>query len=297
MRPIGKRPTAVRPIAAADPAVYTRSNPEMPATLDEIVQATRTRLIERKRVADRALLQRRAEAHVPRGFRAALERRPGAAIIAELKQASPSKGVIRQHMDVPAIARDYEQAGAAALSVLTEEQFFLGSLDNLRIASAATNLPCLRKDFIVEEFQLLEARAHGADAALLLASVLKGEELGQLYRHARSLGLEVLCEVHNEEELARAINAGCDIIGVNSRDLRTFHVDLETAFRLAPMIPAGVVKVAESGIHTADDVARLRQAGYRAFLIGESLMRKEQPGDALRELLDVLGNRVSATRP
>lgn len=279
-------------IALTHHAVYTRRHSEMPVTLDEIVQATRTRVAERKRVADRDRLQRQAEAHVARGFRRALECRAGSAIVAELKKASPSKGVIRENMDVAAIAREYEAAGAAAVSVLTEEQFFLGSLENLRLASAVTALPCLRKDFIVEEFQLLEARANHADAALLLASVLKGDELGRLYRQARSLGLDVLCEVHDDQELARAIEAGCDMIGVNSRDLRTFRVDLATAFRLAPKISNGVVKVAESGIHTADDIARLREAGYDAFLIGESLMTKERPGEALRKLLVASADEV-----
>jgi indole-3-glycerol phosphate synthase len=260
----------------------------MPTTLDQIVAATRIRLAERKRIADLPTLERQAQEHVPRGFRSALARRAvtGTAIIAELKKASPSKGLIREAFDVKALAREYAEAGATALSVLTEEQFFLGSLENLRIASACTTLPCLRKDFIVEEFQLLEALAYGADAVLLLASVLDDRELASLYRRAGEWKLDVLCEVHDELELQRALQAGCDVIGVNSRDLRSFQVNLETAISLGPRIPAGVVKVAESGIHSSADVKILRAAGYQAFLVGESLMRAERPGQALAKLLE-----------
>jgi indole-3-glycerol phosphate synthase len=258
------------------------------ATLSQIVEATRLRVAERKRAADLPALERQAQEHLPRGFRAALQRRAkaGVAVIAELKQASPSKGLIRNDFDVPALAREYFTGGAAALSVLTEEQFFLGSLEYLRAASAATPLPCLRKDFIVDEFQLLEARAWHADAVLLLASVLDDHELAALYGRAHELHLDVLCEVHDAIELQRALRAGCDVIGVNSRNLRTFHVDLETAIRLGPGIPANTLKVAESGIHSAADVKRLQQAGYSAFLIGESLMRAEHPGEALAALLE-----------
>jgi len=156
---------------------------------------------------------------------------------------------------------------------------------DLREASAAVSIPCLRKDFIVDEFQLVEARANSADAVLLIVAALSAEELRSLASAARARGLDVLCEVHNGEELQRALDAGCDLIGVNTRDLRTFKVDLETAFELASKFPAGVVKVAESGIHSTDDVVQLRAARYDAFLVGESLMRAEHPGKALRELL------------
>lgn len=256
--------------------------------LDDIVAATRVSLAERKRVADFRALEEMAEQHTPRGFRAGLEKRAaaqGIAVIAEIKKASPSKGVLRARMDVAAVAREYEQAGAAALSVLTEEQYFQGSLNNLRVASAATTLPCLRKDFMVDEFQVLEARANRADAILLIAAALTDAELRLLYHRAREFALDVLCEVHDQSELDRAIDCGCDMIGVNNRDLRTFHVDLATAERLSKRIPAGVLKVAESGIHTGDDVARLRAAGFGVFLVGESLITKESPGDALRDLL------------
>jgi indole-3-glycerol phosphate synthase len=191
------------------------------------------------------------------------------------------------------LARELETAGAAALSVLTDEEFFQGSLENLRKASATVAIPCLRKDFIVDEFQLLEARANSADAVLLIVAALTETELVTFARGARTRGLDVLCEVHDGDELRRALNAGCDLIGVNTRDLRTFKVDLQTAFDLAPKFPAGVVRVAESGIHSADDVMRLRGAGYHAFLVGESLMRAESPGNALRELMRIANSQYS----
>jgi indole-3-glycerol phosphate synthase len=261
----------------------------MAAILERIVAATRARVAEAKRGADLRDLERRAEGHAPRGFRRALESksRAGVAVIAELKKGSPSKGLIRAEFRPAELARELEAAGAAALSVLTDEEFFQGSLGNLREASAAVSIPCLRKDFIVDEFQLVEARAHCADAVLLIVAALSAEELSSLAAGARRSGLDVLCEVHDGEELQRALYAGCDLIGVNTRDLRTFTVDLERAFALVEKIPAGVVRVAESGIHSAEDVARLRAAGYDAFLVGESLMRAESPGNALRELMRV----------
>jgi indole-3-glycerol phosphate synthase len=259
----------------------------MPVILDEIVAATRLRVEERKRAADCQKLEQQAREHRPRGFRRALQRPAGdgIAVIAELKRASPSKGLIRPQLDVRQVALEYAAAGAAALSILTEPQYFLGSLENLFTVSSAVALPCLEKDFVVDEFQLLEARAHGADAVLLLASVLDDSSLACLNRQARSLQLDVLCEAHDETEVQRALAAGCDLIGVNSRDLRTFAVDLETAVRLGPLIPPSAVKVAESGIHTREDVRRLRAAGYAAFLVGESLMRADRPGEALAELM------------
>ena len=258
----------------------------MPVFLDQIVAATRGKVVEAKRVADRHDLERRAEQHVPRGFRRALEEksRTGVAVIAELKKASPSKGLIRAEFCVEELARELEAAGAAALSVLTDEEFFQGSLGNLRAASAAVKVPCLRKDFIVDEFQLLEARANSADAVLLIVAALTSAELNRLALGAGLHGLDVLCEVHDEEELQRALDAGCDLIGVNARDLRTFKVDGETALRLAERLPKNGVRVAESGIRSGEDVARLRAAGYQAVLIGETLMRAERPGAALREL-------------
>jgi indole-3-glycerol phosphate synthase len=261
----------------------------MAAILERIVAATRARVREAKRGADLRELERRAERHVPRGFRRALKEktRQGAAVIAELKKASPSKGLIRAEFHPTDLARELEGAGATALSVLTDEEFFQGSLENLRKASAAVSIPCLRKDFIVDEFQLVEARANFADAVLLIVAALSEAELSALASGARRQGLDVLCEVHDGEELQRALDAGFDLIGVNARDLRTFKVDLETAVTLAARFPAGVVRVAESGIHSSADVTRLRAAGYDAFLIGESLMRADSPGDALSELMRV----------
>jgi indole-3-glycerol phosphate synthase len=270
----------------------------MPVSLDQIVSSTRRKVVEAKCAADVRELERRAEQHVPRGFRRMLEEksRAGVAVIAELKKASPSKGLIRTEFRVEELAKELEAAGAAALSVLTDEEFFQGSLENLRMASAAVKVPCLRKDFIVDEFQLLEARANSADAVLLIVAALSNAELNRLALGARLHGLDVLCEVHDEAELQRALDAGCDLIGVNTRDLRTFKVDAETAFRLAERLPKNVVRVAESGIRSGQDIARLRAAGYQAFLIGESLMRAERPGEALRELVASTESRVSSRR-
>src|ERR1700685_2504005 len=255
--------------------------------LDRIIRSVRRRVEEAKAAADLRELERRAEVHVPRGFQRALREKSGdgIAVIAELKKASPSKGLIRAEFDPGALARELETAGATTLSVLTDADFFQGSLENLRFASAAVKLPCLRKDFIVDEFQILEARANCADAVLLIVAALTQAELTVFSQCARDRGLDVLCEVHDEEELQRALDAGCELIGVNTRDLRTFQVDEGTAVRLAELLPKRAVKVAESGIKSAEDIARLRAAGYEAFLIGETLMRAERVGDKLGELV------------
>lgn len=270
----------------------------MPTKLDEIVAATRRRLDERQR--DRPLREIAREVErittAPRGFRRALEAasKNDVAIIAELKKASPSKGVLRGTFHVGSLAMQLENAGAAALSVLTEEDYFEGSLMNLLEASAASNVPCLRKDFIVDEYQLHEARLHRADAVLLMASVLGDPELATLYRKAHELGLDVLCEVHDENELARAVAVGADIIGVNSRNLRTLQVDPDVHYRLAAQLPKSVLRVAESGIHRGADIRRLlsisgvtngNAPGYQAFLIGESLMKADDPGLMLTQLI------------
>lgn len=256
--------------------------------LEEIVSATRARVAQAKRDTDVAELRERAARFEPRGFRRGLESAAsrGPAVIAELKKASPSKGVIRDDLNVATIAQEYEAAGAAALSVLTEEHYFQGSLANLVAASAATHLPCLRKDFIIDEYQLVEAKAHHADAVLLIVAILTDEELSSFHAGARDLGLDVLCEVHDENELQRALAAGCGIIGVNNRDLRTFDVNLDTAVRLSRLMPPTVFPVVESGIHDGNDISRLRAAGYQGFLIGESLMRAEHPGEALTAMLN-----------
>jgi indole-3-glycerol phosphate synthase len=277
----------------------------MAAVLDRIVAATRARVAESRRMADLRELERLAERHVPRGFRDALQNphfwqnkpemgHPKIAVIAELKKASPSKGLIRALFQPEELARDLESAGATCLSVLTDEEFFQGSLENLRKASAAVAIPCLRKDFMVDEFQMVEARANCADAVLLIVAALTAEELTRLGRAARAQGLDVLCEVHDEDELRHALDAGFDLIGVNTRDLKTFKVDLRTAFDLAAEFPTNVVRVAESGIHSGEDVNRLRDSGYHAFLIGESLMRAPSPGLALRELMGVASRESRA---
>src|SRR6202167_6303642 len=222
----------------------------MPPFLDQIVGSTRATAAAARRSADLCELGRLAQRHAPRGFRRALAEKSasGPAVIAELKKASPSKGCIRSHFCAEELAKDLAGAGAAALSVLTDEEFFQGSLENLRQASAAVRIPCLRKDFIVDEFQLLEARANSADAVLLIVAALTNSELNRLALGAGSHGLDVLCEVHDEDELQRALDAGCDLVGVNTRNLRTFEVDAETAFRLAKRLPKSVVKVARGGV-------------------------------------------------
>jgi indole-3-glycerol phosphate synthase len=233
-------------------------------------------------------MERTAAQHTPRGFRKKLHRisESGIAIIAELKKASPSKGLIRADFLPAELAKEFEQAGAAALSVLTDEEFFQGSLGNLKQASGASTIPCLRKDFIVDEFQIVEARAHGADAILLIVAALGQPELKSLAGSAHQDGLDVLCEAHDENELQRALDAGCDLIGINSRNLRTFEVDPSTPFRMADKMPASCLRVAESGIRSGADIGKLRAAGYDAFLIGESLMRAGNPGEALTKLLE-----------
>lgn len=259
----------------------------MPASLQTIVDAARKRVSDRRGNTDLRLLERAAARHTPRGFREKLRQRAHGriAVIAELKKASPSKGLIRMEFRPAELARELEAAGAAALSVLTDETYFQGSLENLAQASESCSLPCLRKDFIVDEFQILEARANCADAILLIVAALDQRELSALAAQAVACGVDVLCEAHDEEELQRALDAGCDLVGVNSRDLRTFEVDLKTALRLAGKIPRNCVRVAESGIHSGADMACLQAAGYDAFLVGESLMKAERPGKALAGLL------------
>ncbi|HXZ80707.1 MAG TPA: indole-3-glycerol phosphate synthase TrpC [Terriglobales bacterium] len=259
----------------------------MPVSLDEIVSAVRARVAEATKNTDLKALERDAANHTPRGFAKALRTAAaaGPAVIAELKKASPSRGMIRASFHAAGLASELFESGASALSVLTEEQFFQGSLDYLREASAAMPLPCLRKDFIVDEFQILEARANHADAILLIIAALTLEQLGHLGAQARSLGLDVLCEIHDERELTIALDNGFEILGVNSRDLRTFTVDLNAALRLGTKLPERVLRVAESGIHSANDLLTLQAAGYQAFLIGESLMAADRPGQELANLL------------
>jgi len=256
-------------------------------TLDQILAATRTRVARSKERASGRPLEKAVAGHTPRGFRKRLAAMAqlGPAVIGELKKASPSKGVIRGTFPVGALANQLARAGASALSVLTDEEFFQGSLANLLEASAATDLPCLRKDFIIDEFQITEARAHHADAILLILAALDDATFRRLLDFARALDLDALCEVHDEEELKRALDGGADIIGVNSRNLKTFHVSLDTLVDLADSIPNHVLRVAESGIDSGAEIRELHASGYQAFLIGESLMKAESPGDALRALM------------
>jgi indole-3-glycerol phosphate synthase len=270
----------------------------MNSQLDRILATTRKDLAARKSATPLEALERAADGHQPRGFARALREKAvhGPAVIAELKKASPSKGLIRPDFDPASLARSVAGGGAAALSVLTDEPFFQGSLRNLELASENCMLPCLRKDFIVDEYQILEARAHRADAILLIAAALTDQELRHLSQSAHATGLDVLCEVHTGEELDRVLDLECDALGVNNRDLRTFAVRLEVSLDLAPRLPSGAVHVSESGIHTAEDMQRLRAAGFAAFLIGESIMRQPDPGTALSTLLQGTAAGVPAAR-
>lgn len=259
----------------------------MPTQLETILAHTAAEVSERRRSADLKLLEHRAALHQPRGFGAALRRKAqtGFAVIAELKKASPSRGLIRPDFDAPALARSLETAGAAALSVLTDGKYFQGSLGYLEQASAAVQIPCLRKDFMVDEFQILEARASCADAILLIMAALPDHRLQRLQEEATRLGLDVLCEVHDREELVRAVDLGFTVLGVNSRNLHTMQVRPETQIELGALLPQSAVRVAESGLRTPADLARMAAAGYTAFLIGESLMRESDPAQGLCALL------------
>jgi indole-3-glycerol phosphate synthase len=219
-----------------------------------------------------------------RHFHAALSSRP-IAVIAEIKQASPSKGVLSENFNPVRIAQQYAEGRAAALSVLTDQKYFRGSLDDLAAARAAVTLPVLRKDFTLDESQIVEAAAHSADAILLIAALLTRDQLRTLREAAARYQMAALVEVHDEAELEEALASGAGIVGVNNRDLRTFSVSLDVSLRLAPRIPSSVLAVAESGIHTRADIDRLRDAGFRGFLIGERLMRAPDPARALQDLL------------
>lgn len=259
----------------------------MPTRLDEILANTSLEVEKRKASADISLLERRAFARTPRGFAERLRKvsQKGPAMITEIKKASPSKGLIREDFDPTALAKAFEAGGAAALSVLTDTKYFQGALEYLEAASQAVSIPCLRKDFIVDPFQIVEARACGADAILLIVAAHSDIDLESLRNEARNCELDVLCEVHSSDELKRAVDLGFDVIGVNSRDLRTFEMHPELLFELVKAMPDGTVKVAESGLRDAPQIAQLRDAGYDAFLMGETLMRQPDPGAALAALL------------
>jgi indole-3-glycerol phosphate synthase len=233
-----------------------------------------------------AELRRAAEARSRdhRGFAASL-RAHSPAIISEIKKASPSKGVICADFRPSEIARAYESGGAAALSVLTDRDYFQGSFDDLRAARAACSLPVLRKDFTISPYHVYEAAANGADGILLIVAILTPAQLRDYRLLATELGLDTLVEAHDARELDAALESGAEIIGINNRDLRTFDVTLETSIHLAPRIPTGLIKVSESGIFTPADIARLTAAGYNAFLVGEHLMKSGNPTAALQELV------------
>ncbi len=270
--------------------------------LATIVAATR-RIVEVRQTSEplAALAERARTVPLERGrFEAALSATNEINVIGECKRRSPSRGVLRRDYDPAAIARAYADGGAAAISVLTEPTFFDGSLDHLAAVRAAVSVPILRKDFIVSEYQLHEARAAGADAVLLIVAALRPVELKVLHDHAQALGLDVLVEVHEEKELAIAIDAGARIIGVNNRSLRTLSVDMRASEALVASIPGDVIAISESGLSTADDIVRLRQLGYRAFLIGERFMTAQDPGAELAALLKVAttaGPGVSSGAP
>lgn len=252
-----------------------------------IVAATRCTLDSRREREPLSALERRAAGRRRSStrFAEAISRADAINVIAECKRRSPSKGVLRPLYDAVAIAREYQRAGAAAISVLTEPAFFDGSLEDLAAIREAVDRPLLRKDFIVDEYQLFEAIAAGTDAVLLIVAALEPPILMHLIARARSLDLDVLVEVHTGEELQRALDAGATIVGVNNRNLRTLSVDVAVSDALAAAIPRNVIAVAESGIRSADDVRRLQGLGYKAFLIGEQLMTQPNPGAALAELI------------
>ena len=253
--------------------------------LDKIVQSHREVASRDQRNLDDLAGQASALSST-RGFRARLVQgsRESLCVIAEIKRKSPSKGVLHANLDAARIASLYEQGGASCLSVLTDEHFFGGSVEDLQIARASTSLPVIRKDFTVSEFDVLDARLMGADCVLLIAAALTDDELSRFHDLAVQIGLEVLVETHDEHELERALNVGATIVGVNQRDLITFEVDHARAERMASLIPPTVVRVAESGVRNADDARRLRDAGYDAVLVGESIVTSSDPVAAVRDL-------------
>jgi len=253
----------------------------VPGVLSRIVDHKRSELAARLPL--RAEMERRAVGRKPRDFAAALLASPPA-VIAEIKKASPSKGLLCADFDPAHTAKAYAEGGAACLSVLTDEHFFQGSLDDLQAARAACAMPVLRKDFTLDEFHVVEAAAHGADAILLITAILSVREMVAFRELAERHGMAVLVEVHDGDELAKAIDSGARIIGVNNRNLNDFNVSLETSVELAARIPTGVIKVSESGIHGAADLRKLQSAGYQAFLVGEHLMTSGDPAAALRSL-------------
>ena len=259
-----------------------------PTILTRILQRKEEEVAERSRaVPESELLRLAAEQSAPRGFIAALDRRIAEgdpAVIAEIKKASPSKGLIREDFVPADIAVSYAEGGAACLSVLTDADFFQGHEDYLIAARDACALPVIRKDFIVQGYQVSEARAIGADCILLIVAALDDARMADLYQQAQALGMDVLVEVHDAQELERALKLGIGLVGINNRNLHTFDTSLDTTLELLSRIPAGVTVVTESGIHTQTDVLRMREHDVHGFLVGEAFMREPVPGEALRRL-------------
>lgn len=253
--------------------------------LDKIVQSHREDASRDQRILDDLVSQARAMSST-RGFgdRLVRDSHEHLCVIAEIKRKSPSKGVLHAHLDAAQIASSYEQGGASCLSVLTDERFFGGSVEDLQVARASTSLPVIRKDFTVSEFDVVDARLMGADCVLLIAAALTEDELVRFHDLAVHIGLDVLVETHDERELDRALNVGASIVGVNQRDLITFEVDHARAERMASLIPPTVARVAESGVRDASDARRLRDAGYDAVLVGESIVTSSDPVVAVRDL-------------
>ena len=268
-----------------------------PQFLEEIVRAKRRELETAKLQVPQTELEKKLEPRAPGRFRQVLvsrrEGQPKCAIIAELKKASPSRGVLCDNYDPAAIARRYRQAGARAVSVLTDRGFFHGSLEDLKQAKVAGALPALRKDFTLEEYHIYEAAAAGADAVLLIVAILQPRELSLLLGLSRTLGLDALVEVHTAEEMRIALDAGSGLIGINNRNLETFEVSLATSFELIGTIPEEAVAISESGLRTAEDLERLRSAGFDAFLIGERFMTEKDPGAPLERLLSEVAARAA----
>ena len=266
-----------------------------PDLLEAIVAATRARVDAAIAREPRASVERRAMARTPAAadFAARLSRAGSINVIAECKRRSPSRGVLRAAYEPVSIAVGYEKAGAAAISVLTEPGFFDGSLEHLAAVRRSVRIPLLRKDFIIDEYQLLEARAAGADAILLIVAALDDRELAALLKAARDLQLAALVEVHNTEECRRAIDAGATIIGVNNRNLRTLQVDLHASRDVAGMLPASVIGISESGLKTPADLQAMKALGYRAFLMGERFMIEPDPGAALAGLIESLDGALA----
>ena len=258
----------------------------MSGILAEITAHKATEVAARQARRPLASVRRAAEAAgPPRGFRRALQQARAPAVIAELKKASPSAGTLREAFDPEAIARGYEAAGAACLSVLTDERYFQGADCHLQIARQATSLPVLRKDFILDAYQLYEARALGADCVLLIVAALDAAQLGDFSQLAAELGIDALIEVHNQRELEAALELAPPLLGINNRNLATFRTRIATTLDLLPAVPAGTLVVSESGIGSREDVVRLTAAGVTALLVGTSFMRSADPGTALRALL------------